>query len=100
MSDTEDVNSNSLRFVQSRYMGSYRCVKNTNTSQQLLEMARVKGLALMQWEERHSATNQVKVEDNKNQVGRVVSWLVSLIGWAPDLCSRYVVMKFDLQGGP
>ena len=62
-------------------MGSYRCVKNTNTSQQLLEMARVKGLALMQWEERHSATNQVKVEDNKNQVGRVVSWLVSWIGW-------------------
>ena len=96
LSDTEGVNSRRLRFAQLRYVGRYHGVNNTTTSQQLLEMAKVKDLALMQWEERHSATNQVKVEDNKNQVGSS-SQMVSILDWmAPDLCSRCVAMKFDL----
>jgi len=36
LSDTEGVNSRSLRFAQSRYVGMYCCVNNTTTSQQLL----------------------------------------------------------------
>ncbi len=36
----------------------------------MLEIAEVRGLALVQMEERHSsATNQVRVEDNKHRVG-------------------------------
>jgi hypothetical protein len=42
-------------------------VNSTNTSQQLMEMAKVKGLALVHLEERHTAADQVKVEDNKQQ---------------------------------
>ena len=80
LSDTEEVNSSSLRFAQLRYVGRYRCVNDATTSQQLLEMAMVKGLALVQLEERHSAANQVKVKDNKHQVGRG-SQLVTILDW-------------------
>ena len=60
----------------------------------------MKGLALMQWEERHSATKQVKVEDNKHQVGSSSQGqLVNIRDWiAPVSCSGCVAMKFNLQG--
>jgi len=62
LSVTEGV---SLRLVRSKYAGRYSCVSGTTISQQLLEMAKVRGLALVQTEERHSsATDQVRVEDN------------------------------------
>ena len=73
LSDTEEVNSISPRFARSRCAGRYHCVDGTATSQQLLKMAKVGGLELVQTEERHSSTNQVRVEDNKHQVG-VVRW--------------------------
>ncbi len=39
-------------------------------SQQMLEIAKERGLAIVQTEERHSsATNQVRVEYNKHRVG-------------------------------
>ena len=40
-SDTEEVNSGSSRFSQSRYVGRYCCVNRTTTSQQLLKMAKM-----------------------------------------------------------
>ena len=67
-------------------------MKGTNTSQQLLEMAKVEGL-----EERHSATYQVKVKDNKHQVTSG-SPVVTIQDWmVPDLCSRCVAMKLDCE---
>jgi hypothetical protein len=70
----------------------------TTTSQQLLEMAKVKGLALVQTEERHSSTNQVRVEDNKYQA-EIGSQVVTILDWmVPDLCSRCVAMKSGLHG--
>ena len=74
----------------------YCCLNRTNTSQQLSEMAKVRGLALVQLEERHSSTNQVRVEDNKHQV-RSGSQVVTIMDWmVPDLCSSFVVMKWVL----
>ena len=88
LSDTEEVNLRSLRFAQPRYMGRYCCVNGASTSQQLLEMAKLRGLALVQSEERHSVTNQVRVEDNKHQVGSGCQ-MVTILDWmVPDLCSR------------
>ena len=69
LSDTEEVNLRSLRFAQSRNVGRYRYVNSTSTSQQLLVMAKVRGLALLQLEEKHSATGQVRVKDDKHQFG-------------------------------
>ena len=72
-------------------------MNGTNTSQQLSEMAKVRGFALVKLEERHSSTYQVRVEDNKHQVGSgsqvdtIMDWMV------PDLCSRCVAMKWGLQ---
>ena len=52
----------------------------------------------MQTEEKHSATNQVRVEDNKHQV-RNGSQVLTILDWmVPDICSRYVAMRLDLQG--
>ena len=75
-------------------------MNGTTTSQQLLEMARVKGLALVQWEDRHCATNQLKVYENKHQVGSSSQGpVVNILDWmAPDLCSRCVVTKFNCMG--
>ena len=81
LSDTEGVNSRSLRFSQSRYVGMYRCVNGTTTSQQLLEMAKDRHLSLVQSEEKHSANGQMRFEDDKHQVEVVVRWLLSWIGW-------------------
>ena len=50
LSDTEEITSRILRFAQLRYVGRYCCVNGTTTSQQLLEMAKVRGLALVQTE--------------------------------------------------
>ena len=73
-------------------------MNGTTTSQQLLEMAKVRGLALVQMEERHSATNQVRVKDNKHRVGNG-SQVVTILDWmVPDICSRCVAMRLDLQG--
>ena len=63
LSETEEV---SLRFARSRYAGGFQCENGTTTSQQLLEIAKVRGLALVQTEERHSATDQVRVKDNEH----------------------------------
>ena len=61
-------------------------------------MAKARDLAIVQLEERHSATNQVRVEDNKNQVGSG-SQGVTILDWmVPDLCSRCVAEKLGLQG--
>ncbi len=50
--------------------------------QQMLEISKERSLALVQTEERHSsATNQVRVEDNKRRIEMVVKWLLSWIGW-------------------
>ena len=48
LSDIEKVNLMSLRFAQSRNVGRYCYVDGTSTSQQLLEMAKVRCLALVQ----------------------------------------------------
>ena len=78
-------------------------MNGTNTSQKLSEMAKVRGLALVQSalvqsEERHSSTNQVRVKDNKLQAGSG-SQVITIMDWmVPDLCSRCVVMKLGLQG--
>ena len=73
-------------------------MNGTSTSQQLLEMAKVRGLALVQLEEKHSATGQVRVKDNKHQVGSS-SQVVTIQDWmVPYLCSRCVAMRLDLQG--
>ena len=56
--------------------------------QQLLELAKVRG---------HSATDQVKVKDNKHQVGSD-SQVVTILDWmVPDICSRCVARRLDLQ---
>ena len=56
-------------------------MNGTTTLQHLLEMAKVRGLALVQLEEWHSATNQVRVEDKNTKSEVVVRWLLSWIGW-------------------
>jgi hypothetical protein len=95
LSKTEGV---SLRFARSRYAGGFRCENGTTASQQMLEIAEVRGLALVQMEETHSATNQVRVEDNKHQVGNG-SQAVTILDWmVPCICSRCVAMRLDLQG--
>jgi hypothetical protein len=67
MSKTEGV---SLRFARSRYAGGFRCENGMTAPQQMLEIAKERGLALVQTEKRHSgATDQVRVEDNKHRVG-------------------------------
>ena len=81
-----------------RNVDRYRYANGTSTSQQLLEMVKVRGLAIVQSEERHSSTNQVIVKDNKHRVGSG-SQMVTILDWmVPDLCSRCVAMKLDLQG--
>ena len=52
----------------------------------------------MQTEERHSATNQVRVEDNKHRVGNGSQEVTILDLMVPDICSRCVAMRLDLQG--
>jgi hypothetical protein len=96
MSKTEGV---SLRFARSRYAGGSLCENAMTASQQMLEIANERGLALVQTEERHSsATDQVRVEDNKHRVGNdgqvvtIQNWMVS------GICSRCVAMRLDLQG--
>jgi hypothetical protein len=96
MSRTEGV---SPRFARSRYAGRYSCVNGTTIPQQLLEMAKERGLALVQTEERHSsATDQVRVEDNKHRVGNDGQVVIILDWMVPGICSRCVAMRFDLQG--
>ncbi len=99
LSETEEVISISPRFSRSRYAGRYSCVNSTTISRQLLEMAKVRGLALVQTEERHSsATNQVRVEDIKRRVGND-GQVVTILDWmVPGTCSRCVAMRLDLQG--
>jgi hypothetical protein len=98
LSETEEVISIGLRFARLRYAGRYRCTNGTTTTQQLLKMAKVRDLALVQTEERHSATDQVRVEDKKHRVGNS-SQVVTILDWmVPDICSRCVAMRLDLQG--
>ena len=73
-------------------------MNGTSTSQQLLEMSKVRGLALVQSREKHSATGQVRAKENKHQVGSD-SQVVTILDWmVPDLCSRCDAMKLGLQG--
>ena len=74
-------------------------MNGTTISQQLLEMAKVRGLALVQTDEKHSsATDQVRVEDNKRRVGND-GQVVTILDWmVPGICSRCVAMRLDLQG--
>ena len=53
----------------------------------------------MQTEERHSsATDQVRVEDNKHRVGND-DQVVTILDWMiPGICSRCVAIRLDLQG--
>ena len=98
LSDTEEINVMSPMFAWLSYAGRYCCVDGTTASQQLFEMAKVRGLALVQTEERHSADNQVRVEDNRHRVG-IGSQVATIMDWmAPDLCSRCVAMKLGLKG--
>ncbi len=99
LSETEEAISISPRFARSRCSGRYSCMNGTTISQQPLEMAKVRGLSLVQTEERHSsATNQVRVKDNKRQV-RNVGQVVTILDWmVPGICSRCVAMMLDLQG--
>jgi hypothetical protein len=106
LSDTEEVSSMSfrypyevgLRLAWSRYTGRYCCVNSTTTSQQLLEIAKVRGLALVRTEERNIAINQVRVKDNQHLVGNG-SQVVTILDWmVPGICSRCVAMRPDLQG--
>jgi len=96
MSKTEEV---SLRFARSRYAGGSRCENGMTASQQMLEIANERDLALVRTEERHSsATDQVEVDDNNHRVGNdgqvvtIQDWMVS------GICSRCVAMRLDLQG--
>ena len=68
-------------------------------SQQMLEIAKERGLAIVQTEERHSsATDQVRVKDNKRRVGND-GQVVTILDWmVPGICSRCVAMRLDLQG--
>ena len=52
----------------------------------------------MQSEGRHSATNQVRVRDNKYQVRSGSQVVTILDGMVPDLCNRCVAIKWCLQG--
>ena len=98
LSGTEEVSSRSLRYDQLRYVVRYLCVNGTTTLQQLLEMAKVRFLALVLSEERHSAANQVRVEDNKHQVESGSQVVTNLDWMVPELCSRCVAAKLGLQG--
>jgi hypothetical protein len=68
-------------------------------SQQMLEIAKERGLAIVQTEERHSsATDQVRVKNNKHRV-RNDGQVVTILDWmVPGICSRCVAMRLDLQG--
>ncbi len=66
LSETEEV---SLRFARSRYAGGFQCESGMTASQQMLEIAKERYLALVQTEERHISTNQVRVKNNKHRVG-------------------------------
>ncbi len=50
--------------------------------QQMLEIAKERGLALVQTEERHSsATNQMDLSTISTESEMVIKWLLSWIGW-------------------
>ena len=52
----------------------------------------------MQTEERHSATDQVRVKDNKHRVVNNGQVVIILDWMVPGICSRWVAMRLDLQG--
>ncbi len=79
MSKTEGV---SPRFARSRYAGGFRCENGMTAPQQMLEIAKERGLALVQTEERHgSATNQMELSTISTESEMMVKWLLSWIGW-------------------
>jgi hypothetical protein len=67
--------------------------------QQMLEIAKERGLALVQTEERHSsATNQMELSTISTESEMMVKWLLSMDWMVPGLCGKCVAMRLDLQG--
>ena len=96
MSKTEGV---SPRFARSRYAGGFRCENGMTAPQQMLEIAKERGLALVQTEERHSsATNQMELSTISTESEMMVKWLLSMDWMVPGLCGKCVAMRLDLQG--